>query len=352
MSPEQTRHFQQAARPRILCTLPWLPKQAAAILAAGAEVCYMAPERSRLLETIGQFDAWWLHFDTRCDREMLERASRLRVVCTATTGTDHIDREEAGRRGVRVLSIAKDRGLLDTFTATAELNWMLVLGLMRHMRAAVRAAHDGDWADGSVRFEGLQLRGRTLGVVGLGRLGTMTARYGNAFGMEVLGNDLAPVALPDVRQVDLPDLLKRSDVICIHVHLTQETRHLFDKNALLQVKHGAALVNTSRGDIVDEEAVIEALESGRLAGYAADVLHDEWNASMSHNPLVRYARDHDNVILTPHIGGATRDSVTAARNFTARKLVHFLRTGQELTWRSRAEPESDAAAEGGGLSSR
>jgi len=325
-------------RPRVLCTVPRLPDQARATLDASLDVVYAAPDRRRILDTIDEFDAWWLHFDTKCDAAVLDRARKLRVICTATTGTDHIDRARAERRNIRVLHIARDRGLLDGFTATAELGWLLLLGLMRHVRAATRAAHAGDFHDGSVRFEGRQLSGRTLGVLGLGRLGTMTARYGRAFGMRVLGCDPEPRGLPEVEPVDFAPLLERSDAIAIHVHLTDQTRHLFDRDALARMKPGAVLVNTARGDVVDEEAVIAALESGRLAGYAADVLHDEWRPAMSDNALVRYAREHDNVVLTPHVGGATVDSVTASRSFTARKLVHYLLHDHELVWHA-GEPE-------------
>ena len=111
-----------------------------------------------------------------------------------------------------------------------------------------------------------------------------------------------------------------------------ENRHLFNAETFARMKPGAVLVNTSRGDLIDERALIDALESGQIAAFGADVLHDEWRSDMRDSPLVAYAQSHDNVIVTPHIGGATRRSVDEARIFSARKLAHYLRTGEELKW--------------------
>ena len=131
-------------------------------------------------------------------------------------------------------------------------------------------------------------------------------------------------------EVDFDTLLGQSDVMSIHIHMLPQNYHLFNDAIFSKMKDGAVLVNTSRGDIIDEDALLRALDSGKLAAFGADVLHDEWRENMGDSPVIRYAREHDNVIVTPHIGGCTVRSVKEARIFAARKLVHYLQTGEEL----------------------
>lgn len=317
-------------RPRLLCIVPWLSDEVKRLLEEAAEVDYRPRDREVLAGIVHEYDAIWIHFDMKIDAEILARATRLKVINTATTGTDHIDKAEAARRGIRVLSTARDQGLLNTFTATAELGWMLLLACARQLRGANRAATAGDWGN-SERFQGDQLSGRTLGVLGMGRLGKMTAGFGLGFRMRVLGCDPRPFNVPGVERVEFDELLRASDALAIHIHMTPENLRLFDAGVFARIKPGCILINTSRGDILDEQALLAALESGRLAGFGADVLHDEWRPDMGLQPIVRYAQTHDNVVLTPHIGGATRQTIEGARLFSARKLAHYLRTGEELT---------------------
>ena len=188
----------------------------------------------------------------------------------------------------------------------------------------------GDWGPLIV---GRQLSGHTLGVLGVGRLGRMTVEYGKAFRMRVLGCDRRGVDVPGVEAVDFDTLLAESDAVSIHIHMTDDNRHLFNADTFARMKTGAVLINTSRGDIIDEAALLAALDSGQLGAFGSDVLHDEWRPDMANHPIIRYARDHDNVVLTPHIGGATYKSIHDARVFSAKKLAHFLTTDEELTMR-------------------
>jgi phosphoglycerate dehydrogenase-like enzyme len=299
------------------------------ILRGVAEVDYLPPDRRRMMETLHLYDALWTEFTMKLDREVLARGARLRAVNTASTGTDHIDKGFLAERGIRLLCIKEDLGLLDQFTATAECGWMLLLACARRMRRCVEVSLSDSWS-GRDALRGRQLSGLTLGVLGVGRLGKMTVEYGKAFRMRVIACDLKEFHIGGVTRVSFETLLRESDAVCIHIHLTPENRGLFNAEAFGRMKPGAILVNTSRGDIVEEGALLAALESGRLGAYGTDVVHDEWRASMGESPLVRYARGHSNVVITPHIGGNTDYSVRAARIFSARKLAHFLETGQEL----------------------
>lgn len=163
----------------------------------------------------------------------------------------------------------------------------------------------------------------TLGILGCGRLGSIVAEYGRAFRMHVVGHDRRSVVLPEVEMVSYDDLLRKSDVLTIHIHLTEENRGLVDRESLRKMKPGAILINTSRGAIVDEEALLEALENGRLAAAGLDVVEGEWRDDLADHPLIRYARSHENLIVTPHVGGVTFESQAMAYTAAAQKIVDF-----------------------------
>ena len=318
------------AKPRVLCMvdLSGAP-QGLALLREVADVDCRKSDRKVLKDIISQYDAFWGHVDLKIDADLLQNVTRLKVLNTTSTGTDHIDKAELEKRGIRLLSITRDYKLLDTFTATAECAWMLLLACHRHLRGALRDVLQGGWNGPS--FRGEQLFGQTLGVLGVGRLGKMTCGFGKGFRMRVLGCDLKGVDVPGVEEVDFDTLLRESDSISIHIHMLPENYHLFNDETFSKMKDGVVLVNTSRGDIIDEAALLRALESGKLAAFGADVLHNEWRKDMRHSPVVQYAQDHDRVIITPHIGGGTEKSTWEARVFSARKLGHYLVTGEELT---------------------
>jgi D-3-phosphoglycerate dehydrogenase len=257
------------------------------------------------------------------ERQVLERASRLRVIATSSTGLDHIDLSAAKERNVTVLSLKEDTEFLDKITATAELAWALLLATVRRLPWAFDTAKQGIWARD--RWRGRQISGKTLGVLGYGRLGRMIAEYGKAFRMRVIACDVRQVKpAEDVEMVDFDTLLRESDVLSIHIHLTEENRGLIDAEAFAKMKKGAYLVNTSRGAIVDEEALLQALLSGHLGGAALDVIEGEWRRDLNEHRLIRYASERDNLVITPHIGGITHESQKMAYERTARKLADYL----------------------------
>ena len=175
-------------------------------------------------------------------------------------------------------------------------------------------------------FTGHQVSGATLGILGYGRLGKMVAEYGKALRMNVLACDLKEIDAPGVRQVDFDTLLAESDVLTLHIHLTPETHGIIGAAEFGKMKDGVVLINTSRGALIDEEAFVAALESGKVAAAGLDVIHGEWNEDISRHPLIRYAASHSNLIITPHIGGSTWESNRDARLFTARKLIRYMKS--------------------------
>lgn len=288
-----------------------------------ADVVTLPASAETLAERLPDFDAYLASMKVQLTREMLERTSRLRVIATCSTGTDHIDVECAEARGIVVLSSKNDTEFLNSITATAEMTWALLLATVRRLPWAFAAAQKGDWARD--RFRGHQLFGKTLGILGYGRLGRMVAEYGRAFRMPVLACDHKPSSPPPgVTMVPFDRLLAESDVLSIHIHPTPDNRGLINARTLAQMKPGAILLNTSRGVIVDEAALRAALESGHLGGAGLDVIDGEWRHDLDQHPLIAYAREHDNLVITPHVSGATFESQRAVAAHTVAKLKAFL----------------------------
>lgn len=237
----------------------------------------------------------------RIDRKVLEAGKRLRIVANVAVGVDNIDVEAATRLGILVTNTP---GVLTE--STADLTWALILAVARRIvegDAYLRAGRFRGWGFDLLR--GMELRGKTLGVVGAGRIGTAVAARAKGFGMKVLTHKGVPLAR----------LLVESDVVSIHAPLTSSTHHLIGAKELRRMKPAAILINTARGPIVDEKALVSALKRGAIAGAGLDVYERE--------PRVeRGLLKMKNVVLLPHLGSATDDSRramldTACRNVRA-----------------------------------
>jgi len=284
-----------------------------------ADLHTLAPTGKNLLEKLPEADAYFASLKTPVDAALLAQCPRLRLIATPSTGHDHLDVKAAKAQGIEILSLRGETVFLNSVTATAELAWGLLLAAVRKLPAACAAANEGIWARD--RFRGHQLSGKTLGILGFGRLGRMMADYAHAFRMPVIACEHTTDPLADgVRRVDFDTLLRESDVLSIHVHLTEENRNLIDREAIKKMKPGAVLINTSRGAIVDEAALVDSLEGGHLLAAGVDVIDGEWDSDLYNHTIVAYARTHENLIITPHIGGVTLQSQRAGYQFIAEKL--------------------------------
>jgi len=300
-----------------------LIKDALAELQKIAEVEYFLPNQDLLLKNIKHFDAYYASAHVQMNRAVLDSAENLKVIATPSTGTDHIDVNYAKEKNIHVIDISKEIDLLNGFTATAEHAWGLLLACIRKLPAAFNCAKNGYWA--RQRFTGFQLNRKTLGIIGLGRLGTMMVSYGNGFNMNVIGYDIIEKNIEGVKQVSLDQLLKLSDVISVHIHLSDRNRNFISKHLFQKMKKGVVLINTSRGAIVDEKALLNNLESGHVLAAGIDVINGEWDKNLYDHPLVRYSRENDNLVISPHIGGATIESIIGARVFVGDKLVSYIK---------------------------
>jgi D-3-phosphoglycerate dehydrogenase len=295
------------------------------------EVIETHGSREDLLRLLPDFEVLIVRLGHKIDREVLEKGKRLKAIVTATTGLNHIDTEAAEKLGIRILSLKGETAFLRNVTATAELTWGLILNLMRKIPEAHNHVVSGGWQRDL--FRGKDLKNRALGVVGYGRLGKIVAEYGKAFRMRILATDPHAQSAPRwVRLFSLESLLRDADIVSLHVSLSPETVRFFGREEFRSMKPGAFFINTSRGELVDEEALLEALRSKKLGGAALDVLSGETSGTpgwLKAHPLRKYAEVSENLILTPHVGGGTEDSMAETELFMARKLTDLLKRSDE-----------------------
>ena len=251
----------------------------------------------------------------------MDHAPKLTTIATNTTGLNHVDLDEAAKRKIAVVSLKGEYEFLSDIRATAEHTIGLALALLRKIPAAHNHASAGGWD--RYPFKGHELYEQTAGIIGYGRLGKIVAGYFKAFGMKVLVCDPNVADTPDdVLKVQLDELVRQSDVISLHVDYRPENNQMIDKSVFDHVKQGAVFINTARGELVNESDLLAALNSGRLAGAALDVVASEHTNSDVRAALVQYTIGNDNLILTPHIGGNTFESHFKTEEFLAQKLLN------------------------------
>ena len=265
---------------------------------------------AELLNVIGSYDALIVRSATTVDAGVIERGTRLKMIGRAGTGVDNIDVEAATRRGILVMNTPGGNTI-----SAAEHTVSMMLALARNIPQAHMSLARGEWD--RKRFVGTEVFEKTLGVVGLGKIGREVASRCRALGMTVLGFDpvLGPEAVSKlgIESVSVDELVRRSDFITVHTPLTEETRGLLGEEAFAQCKRGVRIINCARGGIVDEAALLRALESGQVHGAALDVFEHE---PPKNNPLLA----HPHVVATPHLGASTEE----AQGKVALQIAHQL----------------------------
>ena len=285
--------------------------------------------RESLKGAIADADVLIVRLGHLIDDEILAVAPKLKFIVTATTGLNHVDVMSAEGRGIRVLSLRGETEFLKTISPTAELTMGLILSLIRHIPAAVAAVNTGAWNRDD--FKGQDLEGKTLGLFGYGRIGRKVARMATAFGMTVLAYDLV-TDNPDPNAVFVSEeeLLRRADILSIHVLHTEKTDRIFGVRQFAMMKKGALFINTARGEVIDEDNLLKNLQSSHIGGAALDVVTDEYSGQanwMEMSPLIAYARQNSNLIITPHIGGASIDAMAKVERFMVARLLEYIGTG-------------------------
>jgi len=283
----------------------------------GLKVTYepeITPEQIK--EKISNYNIVIVRSRTKLTKEMIEKANHCKIIARVGVGLDNIDTEAAEAKNIRVINAVE--GAINT---VAELVLGLMLGLAREIPKADRGIREKKWL--KKELHGTELKGKYLGVIGVGNIGKRLARLARSLNMNIIGYDVIPIDQEFIREVgmmktDLDTLLQSSDYVSIHVPLLDSTHHMIDAKKLSLMKKNAKIINTSRGGVIDEDALYDALKNGRLGGAALDVFESEPAIG---NKLATL----DNVILTPHIGAQTKEAQSLAANVIAEKIIQILR---------------------------
>ena len=265
---------------------------------------------------IEDFDVVIVRSRTKLTKDLIEKASKCKIIARVGVGLDNIDQNAAKEKGIRVINAVEG-----AMNAVAELVIGLMLSLAREIPRADREVRNGNWI--KKELMGTELRGKYIGIVGLGNIGKRLGRLARALNMNIIGFDVVPIDDEFSKEVglmktDLDTLLASSDYVSLHVPLLDSTKHMIDSTKMASMKNTARIINTSRGGVIDEEALYQALKNGQLGGAALDVFEVEPATSNNLATL-------PNFISTPHMGAQTKEAQSLAANVIAEKIIQILR---------------------------
>ena len=283
----------------------------------GLQVTYepeITPEQ--IQEKIDKFNIVIVRSRTNITKEIIEKAKNCKIIARVGVGLDNIDLDAAKVKNIRVINAVEG-----AMTAVAEQVLGLMLSLARNIARADREIRNGNWL--KKELMGTELKGKYLGIVGLGNIGKRLGRLAKGLNMNIIGYDVIPIDEEFAKEVglmktDLDTLLQSSDYVSLHVPLLDSTYHMIDAQKLAIMKSTAKIINTSRGGVIDEKALYDAIKNGNLGGAALDVFEKE---PATDSPLATLP----NVILTPHIGAQTKEAQSLAANVIAEKIIQILR---------------------------
>jgi D-3-phosphoglycerate dehydrogenase len=283
----------------------------------GLKISYepeITPEQIK--EKISNFDIVVVRSRTKITKEMIDRATQCKIIARVGVGLDNIDVEAAKTKNIRVINAVEG-----AMNAVAELVLGLMLSMAREIPRADREIRNGKWL--KKELMGIELSGKYLGIVGLGNIGKRLAKLARGLNMNIIGFDVMPIADDFARDVglikaDIDTLISSADFISFHVPLTETTHHLVNAKRISTMKKTAYIINTSRGEIIDEDALHDALKEGKIAGAALDVFEKE---PATGNKLTTLP----NVVCTPHIGAQTKEAQALAANVIGEKIIMILR---------------------------
>lgn len=261
-----------------------------------------------LLQVIGRYDAMVVRSRTKVRKAVLDAATQLKVVVRGGVGVDNIDVDYAKAKGVKILNTPGA-----STQAVAELSIAYLFAMARPIVQATASMREGQWEKS--RFEGIELAGKVLGIVGMGRIGGAVAQRAAALGMQVLGYDSLPVkAPPDVQMMALDELLAKADFLSLHIPLTESSRHMVNAEFIGKMKKGVRIVDCARGGVIDESALYDAIVAGHVAAVALDVFEAE-------PPTDRKLFELPQVIGSPHIGAGTKEATARIGDEVADLLI-------------------------------
>lgn len=268
-----------------------------------------------------QFDVIFTRLGLFLGESQILTQENLKYIVTPTTGYNHIDVEFAQKHSIKIIGLKGEIDFLKEIKSTAEHTWSLLLSLSKNLYSSIRSVKKTNLWDRNP-FLADELDKKTLGIIGFGRLGRIVSQYANAFGMKILANDIDNKAFNNipayVNKCELTKLLELSDYIILLISWREDNIRFIDSDKLLKFKKGAYLINTSRGEFIDEKALLDSLKEGKIKGVALDVLNNDsaWNKfTNTKNDLIKYSKKNNNLIITPHVGGYGKESVKRTREF-------------------------------------
>jgi D-3-phosphoglycerate dehydrogenase len=289
-----------------------------------AEVISRRVVQDELSSIFNNCDVFIFRLGFRIRQKDLKQEQRCKIIATPVTGLDHIDLEACRENGIHIISLKGEHDFLSDVRATAEHTFALLLTLIRNVLPAGDQIKQKKYDRDALR--GHELFDKIIGIIGFGRLGKIVAGYAKAFGMHVLIYEKVSDKLsldPQYKNVELKEFLNSSDYVSLHVDANVENNNLVNTEFLSSMKKTAYLINTSRGSLIDESALVHALKTNVIAGAALDVVQNEHDPDFE-SELFRYHREHSNLLITPHIGGATFESFEKTENFIVEKIIEHL----------------------------
>jgi D-3-phosphoglycerate dehydrogenase len=283
---------------------------------AGLNVDYL-PEilQHELIIKVKDYDVIIVRSRTKITKDVINSATRTKIIARVGVGLDNIDTLEAQKKNIEVINAGEA-----SVNAVSELVLGLMLSLSRNIPNANSATKQGKWIKKDLM--GVELKGKYLGIIGLGKIGRNVARLARGLRMNLIGYDVVPIDKTFAQEVslittDIKTLIESSDYITCHVPFTEQTKHLINKEMLSIMKNGSYLINTSRGEVIDEQALIECLKNKKIGGAALDVYETE-------PPTNKELLELDNLICTPHIGAQTKEGQELASTVIAEKIIQRL----------------------------
>jgi D-3-phosphoglycerate dehydrogenase len=284
------------------------------------------------LSLLEQYDVILVKFSIKFDKKVISSCKKLKYILCPATGVDHIDIDYCKSRGITIISLFNESEFLNNVHSSAEHTWALLMSTYKNVINSFDYTMEHQKWERN-RFQTRDLFGKKIGIVGYGRNGRKIARYADAFGMEILVYDQLKINTKDeniqIQQVNLENLFAKSNIIILSISLNEQTRNLINKEILSNITTNCYLINTSRGEIVNEDSIINALSNGKLTYYATDVLTNEYQDNfLQYSKIFKYCKKNINVLITPHIAGSNLDSWEKTDNFVVEKLIKIVKSNE------------------------
>ena len=273
--------------------------------------------KKKLKKYVKDVDVIWIRLKNYIDKEILEN-TKIKYIVTATTGLNCIDLQYTKKKRIKVLSLKGEEKFLQNVRATPEFTITCILALLRNIKNASNAVDDYNW--NRDYFKGNEIYGKTIGIIGYGRVGRIVARYLKCFGANILVCEKKEKRMPKyIKKVTLDEIFKKSDIVTLHVNYEEENINMINQKLFDLIDKPIYFINTARGELVNEQDLIQAIKENKVIKAAVDVLNHEARNKIKNNKLLKFAIDSNRVLITPHLGGCTKESMEKTEVYMANK---------------------------------